>query len=104
VYCLTGESGQALGACGGLERGLTNVQLKKALEDPWVSLEGAEGHFAEDWRAIHHKQAAGHDAWKALDAAVSLLIEREVIGFKGEGESCGLTKAEGHALACNGVD
>ena len=41
---------------------------------------------------------------KALDAGMGLLIEGEIVGAECDGQSCGLTKAEGHALAGNGID
>ena len=64
---------QGLGGDGS-RRGLADVDLKKALEQPGVSLEGAEDRVAENRRAIHQEQAAGHEAGEALDASVSLLI------------------------------
>ena len=42
---------QALGG-EGLERGVTDVHLKKALEEPGTALEGAEYRVAKAQRAI----------------------------------------------------
>ena len=63
-----------------------------------------EGHVADSWRAIHQKQAAGHETGKPLDAAMGLLIEGKVVGVECDGQSGGLTEAEGHAFAGNGID
>jgi hypothetical protein len=87
-----------------LERGVAYVHLKKALEETGGALKGAEHAVANEWRAVHKEQAAGHEGGKALDAAVGLLIEGQVVGAEGIGQSGGLTKAEGHAFAGNRID
>jgi len=74
-----GENAQALGG-EGFERGVADVHLEKALEEPGGALEDAEDGVAQARGTIHEEQAAGHEAGKALDAAVSLLIEIEVAG------------------------
>src|SRR5258708_35683067 len=88
----------------GLERGVADVHLEEALEEPGGSSGGAEDAVANEWRAVHEQQAAGHSPGKALDAAVSLLIEVEVVGAERVGQSGGLTKTEGHAFACDRID
>ena len=49
-------------AVEGLERGLAEVYLKKALEETGSSLEGAEDRVAKYRRTVHQKEAAGHEA------------------------------------------
>ena len=84
AHLLAGENVQALRA-EGLERGMADVHSKKALEEPGIALEGVEDAVAKEWRAIHQEQAAGHEAGKALDAAVGLLILGEVVGTESQG-------------------
>jgi hypothetical protein len=91
-------------AVEGLERGLADVNLQEALEEPGRALEGAEDAVAKEWRAIHEEQGAGHAAGKALDAAVGLLVEGEVVGAERFGQRYGLAEAEGEAFAGDGID
>ena len=80
------------------------MYLKKALEETGIALEGAEYRVAKARRTVHQEETAGHDAGNALDAAVGLLVEIEIVGAEGVGESVGLAKAEGHAFAGDRVD
>src|SRR6202035_3837059 len=86
-----GKNAQAVGG-EGLERGVADVGLEKALEEPGGALEGAEDGVAQARGTIHEEQAAGHDAGEALDAAVGLVIEAAVAGTERVGESRGLAR------------
>ena len=87
-----------------MEWGLADVDLKKALEEPGIALEGAQDRVAKNGRAIQQEKVARHEGWKTLDAAMGLLIRGEIVGAEGVGEGCGLSKAQGHAFAGNGID
>jgi hypothetical protein len=86
------------------KRRVADVLLQQLLEEDWVALEDAENTVTDARGAIHQKQAAGHETWKALNASVGLLVEVEIVGLECAGEGCGLTKAERKAFAGDSVN
>jgi hypothetical protein len=85
-------------------RSVADVEMEEIFEEKRAALEGGEGEGAEVGEAVHEEQAAGHDAGRALDAAVGALIEGEVFGVERVGERDGLMEAEAEAGAGDGVD
>ncbi len=83
---------------------MTDVDFEKTLKEDGEALEGLKDSVAEAGGTIHQEQAARHEAGGKLDAAMGLLVESEVVGFEREGEGRGLTEAESHAFAGDGVD
>ena len=83
---------------------VAKVNLQQVLEEPRIALEDVQGSITDAGRTIHEEHTLGHEGGKKLDAAVGLLVGGEVIALECRSEGCSLTKAQGEALAGDGVN
>jgi hypothetical protein len=86
------------------KRRLTDMHLKELLEEEWAAFEGDEDLVAETRGAIQQEEGARHEAGKAPNTPVGLLIEGEIVVLECNCQSCGLAEAESETFAGDGVN
>ena len=80
------------------------MNLEETFEENGVVRKGAKDSGAKARGVVHEKEAAGHEARGKLYAAVSVLVEGEVVSVESFGECGGLAEGEAEAGAGDGVD